>query len=274
MQNTKICPACESLKINLHKELYFKNLGLLKLKKCNSCRHFWLDTVNTHNSIEEIYNENYSGHIIDKKFDYECKQVLENELNDLKSPPANLLDVGCGNGSFVIESEKKGYISLGIDISQDAIDYGKSRGANVRRIDFIEHDFGTKFDVITMWDVVEHLQYPLTFLKRAKSLLNKNGILLIKTPSINPISFSTLSLNKKLFSLILSAPEHVQYWNKSSMNRILKNIGFENPIYFKSRQFRSLPETKSKIKILKRFVIKNLRKFYGCKNLFLAVQLK
>jgi 2-polyprenyl-3-methyl-5-hydroxy-6-metoxy-1,4-benzoquinol methylase len=97
-----------------------------------------------------------------------------------------VLDIGCGGGLFLSKMKKAGADVLGIELSDTRAHYAKTKHGFdvVKRA--IEDDywktFHGMFDVVTLWDVIEHVNYPLATLRSAADMLKSGGILLIDTP--------------------------------------------------------------------------------------------
>ncbi len=97
-----------------------------------------------------------------------------------------VLDIGCGGGLFLSKMKQAGTDVMGIELSDTRAHYAKTKhGLNVikRTIeDKYWREFHGTFDVVTLWDVIEHVNYPLATLRAAADMLKPGGILLIDTP--------------------------------------------------------------------------------------------
>jgi SAM-dependent methyltransferase len=97
-----------------------------------------------------------------------------------------VLDIGCGGGLFLSKMKQAGADVLGIELSDTRAHYAKTKhGIDVvkRTIeDTYWREFHGTFDVVTLWDVIEHVNYPLTTLRSAADMLKPGSILLIDTP--------------------------------------------------------------------------------------------
>lgn len=97
-----------------------------------------------------------------------------------------VLDIGCGGGLFLAKMNAKGADVLGIELSDTRAHYAKTKyGFEVikRTIeDKYWKPFHGTFDVVTLWDVIEHVNFPLATLRAATEMLKSGGILLIDTP--------------------------------------------------------------------------------------------
>lgn len=106
-------------------------------------------------------------------------------------PPGRLLDVGSGAGLFVREARRRGWEVVGIDLV--------AGGSDTIQGDFDTFEFdAVPFDVVTMWDVLEHLPDPLSSLKKAHSLLKDGGLLVVRVPNVVYLLLK-LTLLKPLF---------------------------------------------------------------------------
>jgi 2-polyprenyl-3-methyl-5-hydroxy-6-metoxy-1,4-benzoquinol methylase len=135
-----------------------------------------------------------------------------------------LLDVGCGQGQFVNTAQNLGWNARGIDLSDSAIQVGKQFGLPIEVIDFFDDRLNEKrFDVISMFEFIEHVSKPGRFIKRAESLLNPGGLLYLTTPNFN-------SLDRKIAGRWWSVfnREHINYFSpKTLKNNILKTSSLE-----------------------------------------------
>jgi 2-polyprenyl-6-hydroxyphenyl methylase/3-demethylubiquinone-9 3-methyltransferase len=105
----------------------------------------------------------------------------------LPLPDAKVLDIGCGGGLFLSLLKDKGAQVTGIELSDSRAQYAKTKhGLEIYKFP-IESDFWQKghagaFDAVTLWDVIEHVNYPYQTLRCAANVLKPGGFLLIDTP--------------------------------------------------------------------------------------------
>lgn len=216
---TIICPACGALSPSQRSYIAF----------CPTCGHRWLcATKEEHKLIESrTYLRDYAGYRPDPIFVERATAITQSELMPRVPPPSRLLDVGCGAGEFLMVAKSLGYQAQGIDISEASAEICRERGLDACAEDFLIYAFPAKFDLITMWDVVEHLRDPFSFFQRARSLLTKRGCLFAKIPAFGDISVALSNLWPRVSGTLLGAPGHVQYFDRESLAKLLSRTGFE-----------------------------------------------
>lgn len=268
------CPACEgstSRSVKRTNRLHFTGGLTLQALYCKRCTHRWLHTTpEAHGQIEAQYDDHYAGFRVDRYFNAVVSEEIAGRLAAIVPPPASLLDVGCGNGEFLSLARAAGYVTRGIDVSEAAAKACGERGLEVCAGDFLNQRFDQQFDIITMWDVMEHLRLPGDFARRAASLLTPGGVLLLKIPSKGGLNFSLLRLIPRRGGLLLGAPDHVQFFSEPSLRRLLARAGFSEMLWFESKGFRSQPRTFRPKKLLGRALSRILSRLARDRNLYVV----
>ncbi len=100
---------------------------------------------------------------------------------------AKVLDIGCGGGLFLSLLVREGAQVAGIELSDSRAQYAAAKhGLEVHKqpieSDFWQKDYRDYFDAVTLWDVIEHVNYPARTLQCAVNVLKTGGLLLIDTP--------------------------------------------------------------------------------------------
>ena len=130
----------------------------------------------------------------------------------------NLVDIGCGNGWF-LEVAKKNFVVSGVELNNSLLNFTskKLKIPVYRKINLLKDK---DFDVITLFDVIEHVSKPMDYLKKVSKKLKKGGIILIYTPNKDSLAFSYLRENHQLFN----APIHITYLCAKSFDFIPKAL--------------------------------------------------
>ncbi|MDP3558517.1 MAG: class I SAM-dependent methyltransferase [Bacteroidota bacterium] len=134
-----------------------------------------------------------------------------------------LFDLGAGWGHFMLAGKELGYDVYGVEISEQPYLYCvNDLKLPVDHIDFFEMDESKKFDVITMWDVLEHIDKADEFLAKCAKLNKPDGYLFLQVPQIDSYFAKRHKDNWKMMGL-----DHVNYFSKDTITKILANNGYE-----------------------------------------------
>ena len=212
----------------------FTKLGWTILH-CSSCGLFKLDFQGSYKHfIKEYYNKKFFTGSKERAgyFDYEGDRVAERRnmrsyIQGIKKykKKGKLLDVGCATGLFMQESVNSGFDAYGIDVSAYAIKIAIKRFGNKVRLSSIE-DVNFKkssFDLVTLFDVVEHVENPRKVLLKIHNLLKEKGLLVINTGDTN--SFFA-KLQGKYWHFFIP-PQHFFYFSQQNLKTLLSQSGFE-----------------------------------------------
>jgi len=131
-----------------------------------------------------------------------------------------VLDFGCGSGYGTEMLSKKAAKVTGVDISTEAVDYAKNN-YNSDNLDFktISELKNEKFDVITSFQVIEHVPNDIEYVTKLKKLLNPGGYLLISTPDKTHRLFNHIQKPWNIF--------HLKEYTSKSLENLLKKHFFK-----------------------------------------------
>ena len=140
--------------------------------------------------------------------------------------PGKLLDVGCAAGFFLDEARKIGWQVQGLDVSSFAVQYAAEHfGVDVQQGSFTDLNFpANSYDLISMWDVIEHVPNPKSYIEQAAKLLKKGGVFVMATPDVD--SLPAKLTGKRWVGFKLSE-EHVYYFSARTLGKMLNDAGFE-----------------------------------------------
>jgi 2-polyprenyl-3-methyl-5-hydroxy-6-metoxy-1,4-benzoquinol methylase len=155
------------------------------------------------------------------------KRSLRKILNYLKITPSKniqILDVGCAGGAFPKAANDLGFSVIGIEPSKWMCEFGKKNySLDLREGTLNEHNFDeSTFDIITLWDVIEHLANPSSVVKEINRILKPNGHLIVNFPDYASLA---RKLFRKKWPFFLSV--HLIYFTPKTLTKMLNNNGFE-----------------------------------------------
>lgn len=147
-----------------------------------------------------------------------------------------LLDIGCAFGYLLETVEDRGFDVYGVEVSKSSSNIAKDKfGDKIFNKQLEEVKFRDEyFDVITMFDLIEHIPRPQKFLKEIERILHKDGIIAIITPDTDSFSKNVLGF-KNWFHY---KPEHLFYYNKKSLNNLFNKFDFK--IVVKKRGIKAI----------------------------------
>ena len=139
-------------------------------------------------------------------------------------PSGKVLDVGCGNGSFMSVYEQHGYNVVGVEYGKEAADTAEKQHS-VRYGVFDEMDFGEeKFDLVIFRGVLQYVPYPKKYIEKAISLLSSGGYLFITAqPNMNSLAFR---LFRKMFTQPVTGADFIGY-TESTLSSYLQSVGLQ-----------------------------------------------
>lgn len=226
MNKHEVCFVCNSKNL-LPLKGYYKTHSLLK---CGNCKFVFIEKIPSSEELKNYY----------AKYSYNIGQALPAAtitsynllLDDFEKyrQTNKILDIGCGRGWFLMEAKKRGWQVYGTEYSQTAVKLCRENGIEMKEGElelglFEECDF----DIITSFEVIEHLNNPHRELKLISGLLRNGGLFYCTTPNFNSLMRYYL---KDKYNII-DYPEHLAYYTKSTLNKVIKEHGLK-PIKFLS----------------------------------------
>jgi len=207
--------------------------------KCKECGLVYVNPRINKNKIEEFYSTGRFTFMFTNLYIPSAKyrqEVLYNERLDFIEqyiPNGRLLDVGSAAGHFVESAMKRGWDTYGIEVGNVGADFAKEK-LNLKNIYNMtideaqfENDF---FDVVTVWDVFEHLTEPLNTAKEIHRIIRKNGMIFVYVPNYN--SVERYICEEKCDNIVPDA--HLIYYTPDTIKGLLEKAGFKI-VYLETR---------------------------------------
>jgi 2-polyprenyl-6-hydroxyphenyl methylase/3-demethylubiquinone-9 3-methyltransferase len=168
------------------------------------------------------------------------KHQMEVFKKHLPIENARVLDIGCGGGLFLSKLKQEGAQVIGIELSDSRACYARTIHHLEIHKRLIESDFWQKryknyFNAVTLWDVIEHVNFPFQTLQSAANVLKKGGLLLIDTPCrdsfYHQVGEMTYRLSGGRFPTFLNAMYsshlfgHKQIFSTREMKDLFTSVG-------------------------------------------------
>lgn len=193
--------------------------------RCRRCGLLFVADPPPPAALASLYGEQFFG--AGRKFAGDggggARRNARRRLAAIRRPPGTLLDVGCATGDFLLEARDAGWRAAGVEWSLAAAGVAERRGLEVHASSFLETAFGeASFDVVTMWDYIEHVPDPARHLERARRLLRPGGLLVLSTG--DTASFFARLCGRRWHLMI--PPKHLYFFDRTNVRLLLERADF------------------------------------------------
>jgi 2-polyprenyl-3-methyl-5-hydroxy-6-metoxy-1,4-benzoquinol methylase len=218
---------------------------ILGLVRCSGCGFVSADMNLSDEEIRELYGWKYFHGAEYANYLQEKDSLLLNfqrKLNTLLKyvdDPEHkaLFEVGCAYGFFLELARRTFSRASGIDISTEAVTHARDvLGVNAGPGDFLSAPLEDRYDVVCMWDVIEHLSRPDLFLERIASLLVPGGILALTTGDIDSMNARIRGARWRL----IHPPTHLHYFSQRTLQTLLARFGLQVVSLIYAGNYRTL----------------------------------
>lgn len=205
------------------------------VRRCSACGLVWVSPRRTPEGLRELYGDGYWCSDSPKTVGYgDYREDEELYLRTFRRrmrfvlrhvrPGGRALDVGAAAGYFMKAAQERGFDVSGVELSAEIAAHGRERwGLDVFVGTLESAPFEpASFDLITMWDVVEHIPDPASLLRRARELVKPNGALVIETQNVDS-AFARL-LGRRWHHY--KHAEHLYHFNRHTIAGLLDAAGF------------------------------------------------
>lgn len=217
------CAVCgnsnpSDFKLNYQKE----NFAVIECKKCtfNFIPPYYRKQI----SYENYKDENVTNAVRNGNNWVKIERhKLRYQLIKKYKPSGSLFDLGAGWGHFMLTGQLLGYDVYGIEVSEQPYLYSKNDlKLPVDHIDFFEMKEDKKFDIVTMWDVLEHIDKADDVIAKCARITAKDGYIIIQVPQIDSYFAKKHKDNWKMMGL-----DHVNYFGKKTITQLLEKHGYK-----------------------------------------------
>ena len=231
-----ICPICSSNEIgkigpiSYDKSLVYSSIEIdLKrqpeLWSCNCCKSWFVQNIIPESESIRLYSQGsatsrWGNNLFVKTHSEDIVKILNNYLSRNKS----VLDIGCCDGAFLDYAKAKGCVTFGVEYSEDACICLRNKGHKVFNC---LDDITDSFDIITAFDLVEHLYNFPSLIADVGKRLKANGYLIVITGD-NCSKEAFEQLNKWYY---VSFPEHIIFPSIFSYRKLGFLVDYSKKIY-------------------------------------------
>ncbi len=210
---------------------YFFTKKGFSIEKCPQCKLMAVENVPE--DLAPYYAEGYfTGDVsLDGYMDYEqdkevTQKTYEGYLDEITKvfgdhQKITMFEVGCATGFFLERARERGWAVSGIDLSEYAVEKAKKKGLQVSVASLDTYETEEKFDVIVMYDLIEHVKDPVLTLEKAARMLTDRGVIVITTPDAG--SVWARAWGKRWHAFV--PPQHLFYFRVSHLKNLLNKKG-------------------------------------------------
>lgn len=228
-----VCPICGSGEYEIFKKIKnidYHSSNILPEKSisiCYKCGLIYQNPCISRTKMKLIYRQ-YEDKVSDPSQDFtvtkaENTRRTEKLIYFLK-PPKKILEIGCSDGSFLIEMVKRGFQCAGIDPSKANLRKFMKCGFEKDIIylnDYFEDaNIPEKYDIIFHHFVLEHSNNPKKFLRKARELIKDDGLMIFEVPNVE--IFASLS-----FAIDLFPYQHIVHFHRGTLQNLLNLTGWD-----------------------------------------------
>lgn len=205
-----------------------------RVLRCGNCGLVFVDPLPEMGKLAAHYDPGYYEEWI-KAQQKRRSRIWAERLRKLESyrSGGRLLDVGCGDGAFLLAAKQRGWSVEGTEIST----YAAQRASDLLGVLVFNGELSAapfpenEFDAVTLWHVLEHLADPMSCLLRVNRLLKPGGLVVIAVPNVNDLMMQAAyrifkGRRLRLFS-VHDREIHLYHFSATTLRAYLKKTGFD-----------------------------------------------
>jgi 2-polyprenyl-3-methyl-5-hydroxy-6-metoxy-1,4-benzoquinol methylase len=235
MEKLTACPVCKNNGFSdfLTCKDYTASKESFNLVTCNACKFVFTNPRPKQDEIGRYYQvENYISHtgtqtgLVNKLYHFARKFTLTQKLKLVNSlsKKGSLLDIGCGTGNFLQVVKNDDWKVTGVEPDPAARKLAiETCGENIHEEEFLNQENINKYDIITMWHVLEHVHELDKRLIQLKKLLQPSGRLIVAVPNCA----SKDAAHYKAFWGAYDVPRHLYHFTPKDIKKLFESNLFE-----------------------------------------------
>ena len=227
------CPLCGHREIPLlrtsscdwHKRYQPQLPPMISWLQCSSCEHAFTDGYFDDEALALLFSTTHEGQIPGSDGE-RGRLIWAPTVRKVASviDSGTWLDVGFGDGSLLLTAAEWGFEPVGLDARSDTADRMEALGITVLTGQLANVDRGSGFDVVSFFDVLEHVPFPTTALIDAYRILRPGGCLVVSTPNMDTHAWRQLDEAGK--NPYWGEIEHYHSFTRRRLVSLLSDHGF------------------------------------------------
>ncbi len=206
---------------------------------CDACGFKHVVPIPTPQELEAVYRHDYYStekplYLERHREDLDWWNLAYGDRYDtfeatLPNDRRRILDIGSGPGFFLLHGKQRGWDTLGVEPSAQAVTHSRDLGLEIIE-GFLSAEMAPQlgqFDVVHMSEVLEHIPDPAGMLRLAHSLLKPGGLLCVVVPNDYSPFQHVLRTALGYQPWWVAPPHHLNYFNFESLARLFSRVGFE-----------------------------------------------
>jgi len=192
---------------------------------CPNCRHIYLSNQLSSDKLLAFYSgyptSTLEWHRNENEF---YRRIYLKGLSSIQSISAGskILDIGCSSGLFLSVAIDNGFDGFGVEPNESEAEYARLNGIKIIGSTVTELDRSLVFDVISLWDVLEHIKDPVGYVNSLKAILRPGGHIFVQVPTSDSLAARIWRSNCNMFDGV----EHLTLFSKYSLDLAFTSAGY------------------------------------------------
>ncbi len=216
----RACPVCNSVDSAF---MFNKEGGTYK--KCKKCSMVYVSPVFKDKYLNEYYASNHTVQSETVQSDWDFYNSIYAKGLDMAAPyykSGSILDIGCSAGLFLDLAKTYGFNTFGVELNKAESEIAKKKH-KLFECEILDIDKEEMFDLVTMWDVFEHIKDGERMLNDIALKLERGGAVFLQIPSSGSLAARVLQSKCNMFDGL----EHVNLYNKQTIYKMAEKCGYE-----------------------------------------------